>query len=211
VFRKTLTCILYFFVILVLDLSLDATGGTIILTDTIAIEETEAWIKEVVVGCNFCPFAAKALIKKTIRFSVLTSACLENSLDAVLKELKHLDRAEDIETTFIIFPNDFESFTDYLHLVDKAEQLLLKHGYEGIYQLASFHPRYCFADASDDDPANYTNRSIFPMLHLLREESITRALENFPDPETIQKSNIEFARQKGLKYMQLLRAACMDV
>jgi len=179
------------------------------LTDTIVIEQTETWIKEVVVGCNFCPFAAKALLRKTIRYSVLSPASLEDSLDAVLKELQHLDSTEDIETAFIIFPNDFVSFADYLDLVEEAEQVLLKNGYEGIYQLASFHPQYSFKGSANDDAANYTNRSIYPMLHLLREDSITKALENFPDPETIPQRNIEFARQRGLKYMQLLRAGCM--
>ena len=179
------------------------------MTDSIVIEQTKTWIKEVVVGCNFCPFAAKALLRKTIRYTVLPSATIKNSLAALLIELQHLDSAEDVETTFIILPNSFASFTAFLHLVEKAERMLLKHGYEGVYQLASFHPQYCFAGSTDDDAANYTNRSIYPMLHLLREQSITKALEYFPDPATIPETNIEFARQKGLRYMQLLREACM--
>ena len=181
------------------------------MTDTIVIEQTKKWIKEVVVGCNFCPFAAKALLKKTIRYRILSSATLKNSLATLFKELQHLDRADDIETTFIIFPNDFTNFADYLHLVKKAERLLLRHEYKGVYQLASFHPQYCFQGSTDHDAANYTNRSVYPMLHLLREDSITKALESFPDPETIPQRNIENAQQKGLLYMQQLRAACMDV
>ena len=82
-------------------------------------------------------------------------------------------------------------------------------GYEGIYQLATFHPEYTFAGSSSDDPANYTNRSVYPMLHILREAAITKALEYFPDPDGIPQRNIDYARNKGLQYMQWLRASCM--
>jgi hypothetical protein len=123
--------------------------------------------------------------------------------------MQFLDQSDDIETTLIIFPDSFAGFEDYLDLVELAEELASDQDYDGIYQVASFHPDYCFADAPQDDPANYTNRSIYPMLHLLREESLTKALENFPDPEGIPDRNIDFAREKGLKYMQLLRAACL--
>jgi hypothetical protein len=180
------------------------------LTDAQVIEQTNNWIKSVVIGCNFCPFAAKALLKKSIRYTVLSSATVKESLAVLAKEFKRLDNTNDIETTFIIFPNSFTDFDSYLKLVDKAERFLSKQNYDGIYQLASFHPQYRFAGSDDNDPANYTNRSIYPMLHILREDSITRAIENFPNPESIPECNVDFARQKGLKYMQLLRAACMD-
>ena len=83
-------------------------------------------------------------------------------------------------------------------------------GYDGIYQIASFHPEYCFADSTIDDPANYTTRSIYPMLHLLREESISRALKHYKDPEGIPVANVNYAREKGLVYMQMLRASCIS-
>lgn len=175
-----------------------------------AIQQTINWIKSVVIGCNFCPFAAKAVLRKSIRYVVLPEATIESSLETVIKEIRFLDHAEDIETTLIIFPDSFAGFEDYLDLVELAEALVSDQDYDGIYQVASFHPDYCFAEAAVDDPANYTNRSIYPMLHLLREESITIALENFPDPEGIPDRNIDFARGKGLQYMQLLRAACFD-
>ena len=89
-----------------------------------------------------------------------------------------------------------------------AEKLLKQEGYEGIYQLASFHPLYLFADAAPDDAANYTNRSIYPMLHLLREASIDKALKHYKNPDKIPQHNINFAREKGLVYMQMLRDAC---
>jgi hypothetical protein len=110
-----------------------------------------------------------------------------------------------IETSFLIFPRAFSKFDDYLYLLSLAESFLKKKGYEGVYQVASFHPLYLFAGSDENDPANYTNRSIYPMLHLLREESIDKALENYNDPENIPERNINFAREKGLVYMKMLR------
>lgn len=128
-----------------------------------------------------------------------------------MEELRYLDRAEDIETTLIIFPNHFADFEEYLDLAELAEDLSVEQDYEGVYQIASFHPDYCFAEAEANDPANYTNRSPYPMLHLLREDSITKALDHFIDPEGIPERNIAFAQEKGLKYMQMLRAACLEI
>ncbi|HOY04229.1 MAG TPA: DUF1415 domain-containing protein [Saprospiraceae bacterium] len=181
------------------------------LTSATIIAQTTQWINSVVIGCNFCPFASRAMLRKSIRYMVLPEATLESALAAVVEELHYLDRMEDIETTLVIFPGQFADFEEYLDLVDMAEELSADQGYEGVYQIASFHPEYCFAGAKNDDPANYTNRSPYPMLHLLREESITRALEHFEDPEGIPERNMAFAEQKGLKYMQMLRAACLEV
>ena len=133
----------------------------------------------------------------------------EESLEKLSEELQFLDNQADIETTFLIFPEGFANFEAYLDLVEWAEELVEDLDYEGIYQIASFHPEYCFEGAAENDPANYTNRSPYPMLHILREDSITSALEHFPDAEGIPQRNIDFAQSKGLKYMQLLRAACM--
>ena len=181
------------------------------MTDSTIIAQTTQWINSVVIGCNFCPFAAKAVLRKSIRYVVLPEATLESSLEAVMSELRYLDRTEDIETTLIIFPNHFADFEEYLDLADLAEDLSVEQGYEGVYQIASFHPDYCFAEADVDDPANYTNRSPYPMLHLLREDSVSKAVDHFIDPEGIPERNIAFAQEKGLKYMQMLRAACLEV
>ena len=179
------------------------------MTENTIITQTANWIKSVVIGCNFCPFAAKAVLKKSIRYVVMRDATVADSLEKMVEELRFLDESEDVETTLIIFPTDFTDFEEYLDFVDLAESLTSDMEYDGVYQIASFHPDYCFAGADEDDPANYTNRSIYPMLHLLREESITNAIEHFPDPEGIPEQNITFAQQKGLKYMQVLRAACL--
>jgi len=173
------------------------------------IEQTINWIKSVVIDCNFCPFAASAVLKKNIHYKVVYTINLVESLTLLKQELIHLDAHSDIETSFIIFAQEFDDFNDYLKLIKKSEQILYKENYEGIYQIASFHPNYCFADAEDDDAANYTNRSIYPMIHILREESLTKAISLYPNAELIPHHNIEFARKKGLQYMQMLRLACL--
>lgn len=178
-------------------------------TNEKVIQQTNNWIKSVVIDCNFCPFAAKAMFNKSIRYVVKSNVTMKESLAALKLELEELETKTDIETSFIIFENDFSDFDDYLDLVKKAEKLLTKEDYDGIYQIASFHPDYCFAGADEDDAANYTNRSIYPMLHILREDSLTKAISLFPNPEEIPHKNIDFARQKGLQYMQLLRSACL--
>jgi uncharacterized protein len=173
------------------------------------IEQTKKWITDVVVGCNFCPFAAKAIKQQTIHYQVEYSTDSTICLDAFLAEVIRLDDTLSIETSFLIFPNSFAQFDNYLDIVALAEELLIEKGYEGIYQVASFHPQYQFADSHEKDAANYTNRSVYPMLHLLRESSIDKALENYKDPEGIPAININFARNKGLLYMKMLRDSCL--
>jgi len=175
------------------------------LIESKVIAETTAWIKSVVIGCHFCPFAAKALQGKTIHFHVAEDATPNSALVSLLDQLQYLDTQSSIETTLIIFPDQFSDFQAYLTLVSSAEKLLKRHHYVGTYQIASFHPEYCFAGSDENDPANYTNRSIYPMLHILREESITNALKHYTDPEGIPQLNIDFARAKGLAYMQKLK------
>ena len=173
------------------------------------IVHTDNWIKKVVIGCNFCPFAAKALTKKTVRYIVKETTDFKSALTALAEEFEFLNSNLNIETTFIIFSDGFADFLQYLDLVDKGERLLTKEDYDGVYQLASFHPQYLFAGSNENDPANYTNRSPYPMLHILREDSITKALENFDDPDSIPEKNIDFAKTKGIAYMKMLAASCI--
>jgi hypothetical protein len=174
------------------------------------IAQTAKWINDVVIGCNFCPFAAKAVKQQTIHYQVENSTAIGVCLNAFTAEAERLDADETIETVFIIFPHSFKQFNDYLNFVAMAEEVLRKNGYEGIYQVASFHPLYLFAGAAENDAANYTNRSLYPMLHLLRESSIDKALLNYAEPEEIPNRNIDFARNKGLAYMKLLKDTCMQ-
>ena len=171
------------------------------------IDRTKKWIIDVVIGCNFCPFAANVVKQQTIFYMVEESNEMDVCLDSFVQEMERLDNDEGIETSLLIFPNAFQQFDDYLDLLSLAEKLLKRKGYEGIYQLASFHPLYLFANSDENDPANYTNRSIYPMLHLLREESIDKALAYYKDPESIPARNINFAKEKGLAYMKMLRDA----
>jgi uncharacterized protein len=181
------------------------------MQENTVITQTANWVKSVVIGCNFCPFAAKALLKNSIRYVVQSHAPTEKCLAVLVEEMQHLDTNPEVETTLLIFPNDFVDFEDYLDLVALAEELVEAEGYEGVYQVASFHPEYCFEGAATDDAANYTNRSIYPMLHLLREDSLSAAIDHFPDVEGIPDRNIQFARRKGLQQMMALRAACLEV
>jgi hypothetical protein len=174
------------------------------------IDKTKKWINNVVVGCNFCPFAANVMRLQSVHYQVETSTELNDCLSSVSDELTRLDNSGNIETSFLIFQNSFVQFDDFLHLISMAEKILKEKGYEGIYQLASFHPLYRFADSKHDDPADYTNRSIYPMLHFLREESIDKALEHYSSPENIPARNVDFARKKGLAYMKMLRDTCFN-
>ncbi len=173
------------------------------------IAQTKKWINEVVIGCNFCPFAARVIKQEAVHYKVEAATKMSTCLESFLTEVERLDNDDNIETSFVILPNAVNNFNDYLDLVSIAEELLKEKGYNGIYQLASFHPLYCFADSTTEDAADYTNRSVYPMLHLLRESSIDKALESYKHPENIPERNINFAREKGTVYMKMLRDSCL--
>ncbi len=173
------------------------------------IDQTITWIRKVVIGCNFCPFAAQALKQHHVHYQVEDSTNPALCLDAFFKELVRLDNDPQIETSFLIFSTAFQQFDDYLDLVSLAEDLLAEKGYEGVYQLASFHPQYQFASSAKNDAANYTNRSIYPMLHFLRESSIDKAVAQYENSEKIPERNVDFARKKGLTFMKMLRDSCI--
>lgn len=175
------------------------------------IAQTRLWLKNVIIAYNICPFAKPVQQQQRIHYSVIDCNDIESGLQALIDACYQLDNETKIETTLLIYPNAFNKFDDYLEFLDYANSLLADQGYEGIYQLASFHPDYCFQDAPDDDPANYTNRSPYPMLHLIREASIEKALQSYPDPEQIPQRNIKLTRKLGLKKMQELLAACYQI
>lgn len=173
------------------------------------IRQTKKWIVDVVVGCNFCPFAQREVKKDSISFAVIegNKAVVLEALSAAFAKL---DAEPAIETAFLLLPQNFSRFTDYLKLVHAAEARLKGSGYEGVYQVASFHPAYVFAGSRMNDAANYTNRSPYPMLHILREDSVSRAIHSYPDTGKIPEKNTAFARTKGPAYMQALLAACLQ-
>jgi hypothetical protein len=179
------------------------------VNDQQIIEQTKNWIQKVVIGLNFCPFANREFKNNTIHYQVEHSTKRTDAREALLKECKRLDRDKNIATTLLIFPNAFQEFDTYLQLVSFAEKLLQQKGYEGVYQLATFHPLYQFENSAPDDPANYTNRSVYPMLHLLREADIAKAVQFYGNAEEIPERNVKFAREKGEVYMKMLRDSCL--
>lgn len=164
-----------------------------------------------IVALDFCPFARRELDRDSVRFSVIREDSLEQYLLALIDECLLLDKAPEIETSLLILPQDFAAFDVFLDMLEMANALLVEQGYKGVYQLASFHPGYCFADAPANDPANYTNRSPFPLLHLIRESSIERAVASYPQPALIPERNMALAREKGSVEMQALLATCCQI
>lgn len=173
------------------------------------IAQTKKWIADVVVGCNFCPFAGREVKRGSIFYEVNNSDNQQEVLEQFFSLMQQLDEDATIETSLLILPSGFNDFDNYLSLVENAEKIIEQENYEGIYQVASFHPGYLFAGSNEQDPANYTNRSPYPMLHLLREASVTRAVESYPDINSVPENNIAYTKEKGLMYMQELLAACM--
>lgn len=173
-----------------------------------AIAATRMWLETVIIGHSLCPFAKRELDLGSIRFYEDAETRIEICLQNLIAECVLLDGDETITTTLLIYPHGFAVFDDYLDFLGLAEDLLIAQGYEGVYQLASFHPDYCFDETVPNDAANYTNRSPYPMLHLLRESSIEQAVNSHPDAEGIPPRNIKLTRKLGLKQMQALLAAC---
>ena len=166
------------------------------------VEACKQWVEKVVIGHNFCPFAKPEYDKGRVRFVLSETTAVEAGLEALVKECEHLDDSSDIETTLIIYSNLCTDFEDFLDFIEMANQLIELQGYEGVYQLAHFHPDYCFEGEDENDAANYTNRSPWPMLHLIREVSMEKVLESYPDPESIPENNIKLTREKGCEYFQ---------
>lgn len=181
------------------------------LSDQSIKNATSAWLKSIIIEYSICPFAKRELKRGSIRFSINHDTEIEQCLQSLMRECGLLDAEPDTETTLLIYADAFAEFDDYLDFLEIAEALLIEQGYEGTYQLASFHPDYCFQGSNPDDAANYTNRSPYPMLHLLRETSIEQAVAGYPDPENIPQRNVELTRKMGLDKMQALLAACFPV
>jgi hypothetical protein len=161
------------------------------------IRQTQNWLKHSIIAHNFCPFAKNEFVKERIHYEVMPSDLVQ-TLHVFMQELLRLDQSNGIETSLLIYPeglSDFEDFLDY-HAI--AEQYLYDEDYEGIYQLATFHPDYCFADSDNNDPANYTNRSPYPTLHILREASLEQKLKHYSNPEAIPQRNIQTAHVLGI-------------
>lgn len=166
------------------------------------------WVETVVVGLNLCPFAGRELREERVRF-VVTPATNEAQLLASLKtELERLDTHPAVETTLLIHPRVLQNFADYNQFLETSDELLGAMDLGGIYQIASFHPHYQFADAALDNVENYTNRSPYPMRHLLREQSLERSIAGYPDTKQIPLRNIAMMRRLGIARLRQLSRDC---
>jgi hypothetical protein len=171
-------------------------------TNNSPTEQTLQWLDKVIIGENFCPFARKERLEERIR--VVETHEKEQALlmQDLLDEMLLLENDSSVETTLLVITEGVKDFFDYLDLVELANRLVRQQQYEGVFQLATFHPDYLFADAPADATSHYTNRSPYPMLHIIREESLEKALEKFPNPENIPSRNIEHAEKLGKAFFQ---------
>ncbi len=157
------------------------------------VEDTCRWLERAVIGLNLCPFAKVVYVKGQIHYAVCLAFEPADVLDALAEELKTLIAldAEVRDTTLLVLPNALGEFLDFNDFLIRANALLRKLRLDGAVQIAPFHPRFQFADVAQDDMANCTNRSPYPMLHLLREASVDRAVAAFPEAEAIFEKNIQ--------------------
>lgn len=174
------------------------------------IRETRAWVERAVIGLNLCPFAKAVQVKGQVRYVLSDATEPEALLSQVRDEIEHLATADpaEVDTTLIVHPqvlHDFLDFNDFLALADEA---LAEAGYEGVLQIASFHPQFQFAGTEVSDITNATNRSPYPTLHLLREASIDRAVAAFPEAEAIFEANMQTLEALGDEGWAALQAQC---
>ena len=174
------------------------------------IESVRHWVDTLIVDMNLCPFAKRELVKDRVRFMV-TEATGETQLLAVLTaELERLNQDPAIETTLLIHPRVLTDFYEFNQFLNQADQRLCEMGLEGIYQIASFHPHYQFGGTEPDDAENYTNRSPYPVLHLLREASLERAIAHYPDVDKIPDRNIALMEQLGTDKLKAIMHSCLN-
>lgn len=174
------------------------------------INAVHAWVENPVIELNLCPFAKRELVRNRVRFEVTGARTEDELLTALQSELLRLNDDPAVETTLLIHPYVLQNFYDYNQFLDVADALLVHLELEGVYQIASFHPDYQFGGTAPQDAENYTNRSPYPILHLLREASLERALESYPGAERIPERNIRLLNELGGKRMQAILRECFD-
>lgn len=167
----------------------------------VILSATQHWLEQAVIGLNLCPFAKAVHIKQQIRMVVSDATTPQQLVASLLSEIETLLAAdpEKVETTLLIHPKVLHDFLDFNDFLDVADALLVELQAEGILQIASFHPAYQFFGTRPEDIANYTNRAPYPILQLLREASIDRVLETYPEPDDITERNINTLQQLGLE------------
>ena len=170
------------------------------------IEATQDWLEKAVIGLNLCPFAKAVQARGQIRWVLSDAQDTETLLAELVNELRHLADADPAltDTTLLVHPQALIDFLDFNDFLQQADAALEQLGLEGVLQIAPFHPQFQFAGTGADDVGNFSNRSPFPTLHLLREESIDRAVEAFPQAEAIYERNIETLQALGTEGWQWL-------
>ena len=170
------------------------------MTEQDPIAATQRWLERAVIGLNLCPFAKAVHMKRQVRFVLCEATEVDALRETLAAELLLLrdTPAEDVDTTLIVHPHVLRDFLDYNDFLDEADALVAAMDLEGVLQVASFHPQYRFAGTAPDDVENFTNRSPYPTLHLLREDSVARAVQAFPDPDVIVERNVETLRKLGV-------------
>ena len=170
-------------------------------TDADVIASMTRWLERAVIGLNLCPFAKSVHVKGQVHYAVTQECTHAELLEALEYELNGLLAQESIvrDTTLLIAPSAFAEFLDFHDFLPQCDRLLRRMKLDGIFQIASFHPQFQFAGTDADDITNYTNRAPFPCLHLLREESIDRAVAAFPEPDAIFEKNKETLERLGLE------------
>jgi hypothetical protein len=184
-----------------------ATPAISTLSTAPEITHTQQWLERAVIGLNLCPFAKAVHVRDKIKYVVFDSTTDDGLLALVVDELKWLNEtsADVVDTTLIIASNVFAEFENFNDFLGEAEDELWVQGFEGVFQLASFHPRYQFADTHASDAQNNTNRAPYPTLHILREASLDAAVASFPNPDTIYEQNIQTMEKLGNEaYAKLL-------
>lgn len=175
-----------------------------------AVTATRRWVEELVVAYNLCPFARRELQNDRIRFALCNAIDSAAVLEALADELIWLGDNASVETTLLIHPHALTDFYDFNDFLNDCDQLLSQMELEGIFQIASFHPQYRFAGTHPEDPENYSNRSPFPMLHLLREDSVERAIALHPAIEDVVTDNLETLNGLGSERLRALWQRCLD-
>ncbi len=180
--------------------------GTVkrVMTEQDFVMPVKNWLEQLVIGLNLCPFAKQEFINGRVRFYPSTATTIEMLLLDLQQELERLNSDSSVETTLLIHPHILTDFYDYNDFLDIADGLLIDMELDGIYQIASFHPNYQFSDTEPNDAENYTNRSPYPLLHIIREQSLENAVANYPEPESIPVRNIQLMKEMGHAKLQAL-------
>ena len=174
------------------------------------ILHTQQWIKKIVIQLNFCPFAAQPFYKNKILYTVLNSAKRKTVLENLLDTCQLLSANNDFETALIILPNNFEDFNSYLDILALCNKNLKNKELSSTFQLASFHPDYVFDKQDYNQAANFTNRSPYPMLHILKQSSVTWATQHHTNTLAIPMANIQTAHQQGYSTLFALWESCFE-